>query len=131
MSRHERYLFGLVLARWGFAAMVAVALAVSLTVGAIVPVPTQVPSVALNAVVVYRLEVGGAFFVGLYIAAMALALALQNRGFTEIGNGGIRAQDMAATVPDLIAANEAVSERLSEAVEAIAESQQQVKRGSL
>ncbi len=41
MSRHERYLFGLVLARWGFAAMVAVALAVSLSVAASVPVPSS------------------------------------------------------------------------------------------
>lgn len=130
MSRHDRYLFGLVLARWGFGVMVAVAIAVSLVAATTVPVPTDLPSVALDAVVVYRLEVGGALFVGLYIAAMALALAFQNRGFTEIGNGGIRAQDMAATVPDLIAANEAISERLSEAVEAIAETQHQLKRGS-
>jgi hypothetical protein len=110
--------------------MVAAALVIGLIVAATVPVPAQLPSVSLNAAVVYRLEVGGAFFAGLYIAAMALALALQNRGFTEIGNGGIRAQDMAATVPDLIAANEAVSERLSEAIEAIADTQQQLKEGS-
>src|ERR1700758_643205 len=97
-----RHLAGAWVARWGFALAVASALAVSVTLAVTVPVPTELPSLALNAVVVYRLEVGGALFVGLYIAAMALALALQNRGFTEIGNGGIRAQDMAATVPDLI-----------------------------
>jgi hypothetical protein len=106
-----------------------VALAVSLTVAVTVPAPTELPSVALSAVAVYRLEVGGALFIGLYVAAMAFALAVQNRGFTEIGSGGVRAQDLSATLPELIAANEVVSERLSEAVESMLEAQQKLKEG--
>jgi hypothetical protein len=35
-------------------------------------------------------------FLGLYLATMAFALALQNRGFTEIGSSGIRARDLNA-----------------------------------
>jgi hypothetical protein len=34
-------------------------------------------------------------FVGLYVATMAFALALRNRGFTEFGSGGVRAQGLA------------------------------------
>ena len=129
--RRNRYLAGLWLARWGFALAVAVALVVSLTIAATVPVPTELPSVALNAVAVYRLEVGGALFIGLYAAAMALALAVQNRGFTEIGSREVRAQDLSATLPELIAANEVVSERLSEAVESMVQAQQKLKEGEL
>jgi hypothetical protein len=96
MSRHDRYLFGLVLARWGFAAMVAAAIAVGFLVAATVTPPTEVPPAALRAVAVYRLEVGGAVFLGLYVAAMALTLALHNRGFTEFGSGGVKARGLPA-----------------------------------
>lgn len=94
MSR--RRLFELLLVRWGFALLVAVAIAAGLIAAATVDPPTDVPSVALKAPVVYRVEVGAAVFLGLYLATMALALSLQNRGFTEIGGGGIKAQDLAA-----------------------------------
>jgi hypothetical protein len=120
---------GLWLARWGFALMVAGAVVVGFAVGFAVTPPATMPAVALNAEAVYRLEVGGALFVGLYVAAMAFALAVQNRGFTEIGSGGVRAQDLSATLPELIAANEVVSERLSEAVESMVEAQQKMKEG--
>ncbi len=50
-----------------------------------------------------RVEVGGAVFAALYVAALAFALALRNRGFTEIGGAGIRAQDLAAVTDDLVA----------------------------
>ena len=62
---------------------------------------------------------------------MALALAVQNRGFTEIGSRGVRAQDPSATLPELIAANEVVSERLSEAVESMVQAQQKLKEGEV
>jgi hypothetical protein len=74
--------------------MVGAAVAVGLVVGLTVAIPTDVPSVALQASPVYRLEVGGAIFVGLYLAAMAFVLALRNHGFTEFGTGGVRAQDL-------------------------------------
>src|ERR1700742_3338156 len=95
MSRHDRYLFGLVLARWGFAAMVAVAIAVGFLVAMTATPPPQIPAAALRAPAVYRVEVGGAVFVGLYVATIALALALRNRGFTVFGSGGVRAQSLA------------------------------------
>lgn len=76
------------LARWGFAAMVGTAIVATLFAGVTVAVPSDVPAVALQAPAVYRLEVGGATFVGLYVVTMALFLALQNRAFTEIGTDG-------------------------------------------
>lgn len=84
------------LARWGFAALVMVAAAAGLAVGATVPIPPDLPSVALRATALYRLEVGAATFVGLYVAAMALVLAFQNRAFTEFGTGGVKATNLAS-----------------------------------
>ena len=94
MSR--RRLFGLVLIRWGFAALVAAAIAIGFVAAVTVASPADLPSTALQAEVIYRVEVGIAVFLGLYVAALAFAIALQNRGFTEIGNSGVRAQDLAS-----------------------------------
>lgn len=93
------------ISRWGFAPAVAIAVLVGLAVAVTVEIPADLPSVALRAAPIYRLEVGGALFAGLYIATMAFFLALQNRGFTEIGPGGVRAQDI-AVVPDIMVAQE-------------------------
>ena len=91
----RRRLFGLLLIRWGFAGLVAVAIAIGLVAAFTVTPPMDVPAVALQAPVIYRVEVGAAVFFGLYLATMAFVLALQNRGFTEIGAGGIRARELA------------------------------------
>jgi hypothetical protein len=60
-----------------------------------VSVPTPMPSFALRAAAIYRIEVGAAAFLGLYLVAMAFVLALNNRGFSEIGMSGLKAQDLA------------------------------------
>jgi hypothetical protein len=130
MKGRRTHLIRLWFARWGFALMVAGSIGGGFVAALAVNPPATVPAVALNATSVYRLEVGGVLFAGLYIAALAFALAVQNRGFTEIGSGGIRAQDLAVTLPELIAANEAVSERLSEAVENIAVAQRKLERSA-
>jgi hypothetical protein len=96
MTRHDRYLFRLWLARWGFALLVATAITVGLAAAMTVSPPIEIPTVALQAVPVYRIEVGAAVSFALYVAGMAFALALRNRGFTEIGSGGIRARDLEA-----------------------------------
>jgi hypothetical protein len=83
------------LIRWGFAALVAIAIAFGLVAALTVATPKDVPTVALQAAVIYRVEVWAAVFFGLYVAMMAFALALQNRGFTEIGRGGIKARELA------------------------------------
>jgi hypothetical protein len=103
MSR--RKLFGLLCIRWGFAILVLAAIAVGLFAAVTVSPPADVPAAALQAVVIYRVEVGVAVFFGLYLATMAFALALQNRGFTEIGSAGIRARGLTA------ASEEAAAER--------------------
>jgi hypothetical protein len=91
----RRRLIELLIIRWGFAAMIAAAIAVGLAVAVTVAPPADIPSFALQAAPVYRVEVGAAVFLGLYLATMALVLAMHNRGFTEMGTGGIRARDLA------------------------------------
>jgi hypothetical protein len=82
------------LTRWGFAAIVTAAAILALIGGATVALPGDIPAVALQAAPVYRIEVGGAIFVVLYLAAMAVVLALQNRAFTEFGSGAVKAQSL-------------------------------------
>lgn len=96
--------------------MVAVAIVVGVVARATVSPPADIPAVALRATVVYRVEVGAAVFFGVYLATMALVLAMHNRGFTEIGSGGIRAQDLAAASDGLVVESAAM-----ELVEELAE----------
>jgi hypothetical protein len=81
--------------RWGFPILVAGAVAAGLLVAVTAPVPVDVPSVALRAAVVYRIEVGAAIFAGLYLMAMAFVLALHNQAFSEFGTNGVKALDIA------------------------------------
>jgi hypothetical protein len=103
--------------------MVAVAIVVGVVAAVTVPPPADIPAVALRAAV-YRVEVGAAVFFGLYLVTMALVLAMNNRGFTEIGSGGIRAQDLAAASDGLVAESAAM-----ELVEELAERQAVLKEG--
>jgi hypothetical protein len=100
--------------------MVAAAIAVGLFIAVTVTPPTEVPTVALKAQAVYRVEVGGAVFLGLYIAMIALSLALHNRGFTEFGAGAFRARDLAAVSAEAISA-EASRELLDDVTEEVRE----------
>jgi hypothetical protein len=92
----RRTLITLLAVRWGFAAMVTLGIAVGVAAAATVALPEDIPSFALRATPVYRAEVGTAVFFSFYLATMALVLAMHNRGFTELGTNGIRAQDLAA-----------------------------------
>jgi hypothetical protein len=84
--------------RWlrdfGFPVLVLGALAMSGYLAASVPVPDSVPDFALQAAAVYRLEVGAACFAAFYLAAMALMLAFDGRGFAEVGTRGLKATDV-------------------------------------
>lgn len=91
----RRTLIELLVVRWGFAAMVAMAIAVGLAVAVTVTPPADIPPFALRATPVYRVEVGAAVFFAMYLATLALVLAMHNRGFTELGTGGIRASGLA------------------------------------
>jgi hypothetical protein len=91
----RRTLIQLLAVRWGFAVLVTLAIGAGIAAGATVAIPVDVPSIALSAEPVYRVEVGAAVFFGLYLATMALVLAMHNRGFTELGTGGIRASGLA------------------------------------
>jgi hypothetical protein len=92
----RRTLITLLAVRWGFAAMVTLGIAVGVAAAATVALPEDIPSFALRATPVYRAEVGTAVFFSFYLVTMALVLAMHNRGFTELGTNGIRAQDLAA-----------------------------------
>ena len=80
------------LENYGFAFLVLAALMSASYQAATVAVPDPVPDFALKAEQVYRLEVGAAFFVVFYLAAMALILALSGRGFAEFGTKGLRVE---------------------------------------
>jgi hypothetical protein len=88
------------LARWGFAMMVAFSGALAIWVAASVEVPEALPSYALQASPVYRLEVGAVVFAAGYVASLAFVLALNNRGFSELGAGGVKAHDLESTTVD-------------------------------
>lgn len=78
----------------GFPILVLAALVISGYLAAGVQVPAPVPDFALKAAPVYRLEVGAACFAAFYLAAMALVLALDGRGFAEVGTRGLRAVEV-------------------------------------
>ncbi len=94
--------------RWlrdfGFPILVLAALASSGYLAASVPVPDSVPDFALQAAPVYRLEVGAACFAAFYLAAMALMLAFDGRGFAEFGTKGLRVTEVirAATEQEVV-----------------------------
>jgi hypothetical protein len=93
MARHGRST-----ARWlsrrGFAlAVVGIAIS-SVWVAMAVSVPVDVPDFALRAAMVYRVEVGVAFFAALYLVATAIVLATHDRAFTEFGAAGVSARDL-------------------------------------
>lgn len=94
MSSTERNGFRIWIGRWGFSILVSLAVLAAACVAWKVEVPSTVPDFALNAAAVYRVEIGAATFLGLYLVAMALVLALNNRGFSEIGVHGLKAQDI-------------------------------------
>ena len=82
------------LTRWGFAVLVGAGTVVAVWAAATIGPPAEIPSFALQAEPVYRLEIGAAVFAGIYFASMALVLALNNRAFSEIGMSGVKAHDL-------------------------------------
>jgi len=96
MSPTGRSRFRTGIENWGFAILVGLAVLVAAYMAWKVEVPPAVPDFALNAAAIYRVEVGAAAFLGLYLVAMAFVLALNNRGFSEIGVHGLKAQDIKA-----------------------------------
>jgi hypothetical protein len=77
---------------YGFAFLLLAGLVGSVCVAATTAVPDPVPDFALQAEAIYRLEIGAAFFAVFYLVTMAMVLALDGRGFAEIGTKGLKAQ---------------------------------------
>lgn len=82
------------LARWGFATLVGCGAVAAIVAAAGAEPPTPIPTYALQAAAVYRLEVGAAVFVCFYFGSLALALSFSNRAFTEVGSGRLKAGDI-------------------------------------
>lgn len=80
--------------KYGFATLVAASAVTAGYLAATVVVPEPVPDFALRAREIYRLEVGAAFFIAFYLLAMAIALALDGRGFAELGTKGLRPEQI-------------------------------------
>jgi hypothetical protein len=79
---------------YGFAVLVLVELAIAGWLAAMSALPSPVPDYALQSGEIYRLEIGAASFIALYLASMALVLALYGRGFVELGPSGMRAAEV-------------------------------------
>lgn len=77
-----------------FPLLVLAALAVAAYLTAGVQVPESIPDYSLQATAVYRLEVGAACFALLYLAAMTFLLALDGRGFAELGTHGLKVEQV-------------------------------------
>jgi hypothetical protein len=86
-----------------------------------VAIPAEIPSFALKAAPVYRLEVGGAVFAAAYVVSMALVLALNNRAFSEIGMSGIKARDIGREQDQAIRRQDQNLEALTQLAEALNE----------
>lgn len=69
--------------------IVVAAAAGAVSVGLAVPVPKPIPDFALQARPVYRALVGGVWFAVVYLVIMAVALAIDGRGFVKFGSRGI------------------------------------------
>lgn len=80
--------------------LVLVDLVASALVAANAPAPAAVPDYALRAAAVYRLEVGGACFVVVYLMAIAFFLALDGRGFVELGTKGLKVERIVGEADD-------------------------------
>jgi hypothetical protein len=84
--------------------------------------PASVPDYALQSSAVYRLEIGAACFSVAYLAAMAFFLALDGRGFVELGTRGLKAERVVRATDDeqdvaltkQIEANRSLDERLKD-----------------
>jgi hypothetical protein len=113
----RRTLIQLLAVRWGFAFMVTVAILAGFAAAMTATPPADIPSIALRATPVYRVEVGAAVFLGFYLATMALVLAMHNRGFTEIGSGGVRAQELAGLSGDEPVVTDLLTELTDEIVD--------------
>lgn len=88
------------LRNFGFPLLVLADLIGSAYLVASIRVPPAVPDYALQATAIYRLEVGAACFVVVYLAAIAFFLALDGRGFTELGTRGLKAQQVVKASDD-------------------------------
>jgi hypothetical protein len=80
------------LINYGFAALVLIALVGGIVVAQQTHVPetSDLPGLAFGSQLLYRNEIGGISFIFYYLIVLVFVLALNGRGFTEIGPKGVR-----------------------------------------
>jgi hypothetical protein len=81
-----------------FLVAVMAALALAAAAGALSEPPDRVPSYALGSPLVYRLEVGAAFFLTLYTVTVLVRLASQGLTPSRVGTTAVHLPQMADTV---------------------------------
>lgn len=77
-----------------FATLVFIAILIAVWVGMSTETPRPTPDFALQAESIYRFEISLAAFLCLYVPLLAFFLALEGRGFIEIGVKGLKAQEL-------------------------------------
>ncbi|HET7121382.1 MAG TPA: hypothetical protein VFI17_09055 [Solirubrobacterales bacterium] len=80
--------------RYGFAALVVVAMVGATVIGVTATVPPDLPVFALRSRSLYQVEVAGGCFLVFYIPLLAFVLALNGRGFTQLGPRGLKAEQV-------------------------------------
>jgi hypothetical protein len=90
--------------RLALPAVVIAAFAFAIVGATSAPAPHPLPSIALGATIVWRVEVAGIMFVALYGGIVTARLAWHGRTFTRVGSGGIEIPDVgsACSVTDSI-----------------------------
>lgn len=78
----------------GLAAAVLLVALGAIALGLAVPAPKELPGLAQGSTALWRVEVIGFSFAIFYLLVAAIALALQGRGFIEVGPSGVKAGDV-------------------------------------
>ncbi|HET6998490.1 MAG TPA: hypothetical protein VFI03_07860 [Solirubrobacterales bacterium] len=77
------------LRNYGFAALAFLAIVAAVFLAIRTEVPRPVPEYALQAQAIYRIEIGVSAFAGFYIVCLLFVSALNGRGISHFGRGGV------------------------------------------
>ncbi|HET9592295.1 MAG TPA: hypothetical protein VFP17_05195 [Solirubrobacterales bacterium] len=80
--------------RHGLAAAVFLVAVGAVVLGLAVPAPEKLPGLAQGSTALWRVEIIGFAFGIFYVVVAAIALAVEGRGFTEVGPSGVKAGDV-------------------------------------
>jgi hypothetical protein len=105
------------LVNYGFATLVFLAIGGGAAIAWQTEVPESLPGLAFDSTLLYRVEVGGIVFLIQYLMILAFVLALNGRGFSEIGPKGVKAQKVVNRTQETIKGQEESIEALERNLE--------------